>query len=431
MAEIANSRNDFYLRKWDKVATQLNLSAISADDKIWLRNAFIEHGLSFSQARQMVDLARQLKSWNGDTLASRMPPTSDLPLWDSFVGLRNEILLDAPDYGKEKTLSKGGVYDKNIAIRREELAGPLMKRCPAYSEGYRCCGLEILNTAENCTMGCSYCILQLFYEDREVRVRDDMPDAFAKLEIELPKNRITRMNTGQYSDSLLLGNRMDQLQVVCDFARRNPQVLLELKTKTLNVSWILEHRDLIPNNIYLSWSINTEAFIANEEQNTPANHLRLEKARAIADTGLRVGFHLHPMARYKGAETDYHQLALTLVQGFQPEEVVYLSQGSVNFLPVHRERLQANHPGSQLLKTPLENIDAKKLGYPVAERIALYRSINEALTPWEGKVLRYLCMEPPEVVQAVLGYDFAANENLLQLMNDEVYQKCHGHAFIT
>ena len=47
--------------------------------------------------------------------------------------------------------------------------GEFLKPCPGTRE-YICCGYQILNVATNCPLDCSYCILQSYFNQPNLRV---------------------------------------------------------------------------------------------------------------------------------------------------------------------------------------------------------------------------------------------------------------------
>src|SRR3990172_8145513 len=121
--------------------------------------------------------------------------------------------------------------------------------CPVASEETVCCNLRTIDAVENCAFGCSYCTIQTFYSDT-FKFDADFTTKLKKIKLDL--NRFYHFGTGQSSDSLVWGNKNGTLDALCQFAKGAPNVLLEFKTKSNNLRYLLEND--IPANIVCSWS---------------------------------------------------------------------------------------------------------------------------------------------------------------------------------
>ena len=75
-------------------------------------------------------------------------------------------------------------------------------------------------------MGCSYCSIQTFYDERKVAVDLTLGETLAA--IKLDPSRRYHIGSGQSSDSLLLGDRHGVREAKLNFARANPNVVLGL-----------------------------------------------------------------------------------------------------------------------------------------------------------------------------------------------------------
>jgi len=277
--------------------------------------------------------------------------------------------------------------------------------CPVASDKTVCCNLRTIDAVENCVFGCAYCTVQTFYGKDIVFDKD-----FAKkLEtIPVERGRFYHFGTGQASDSLAFGNRNGVLDALCEFAADNPNVLLELKTKSDNVTYFIDHN--IPRNVVCSWSLNTPVVIANEEHFTASLQGRLQAARRVADAGVGVAFHFHPMVYYDGWEADYAEVASMVLREFEPGEVLFVSFGSVTLIkPVLKKIRELGNP------TKMTQIDFVadphgKLTYPDTIKIEMFRALHRAFEPWHSKVFMYLCMERREIWEAVLDRAYRSND---------------------
>ena len=277
--------------------------------------------------------------------------------------------------------------------------------CPVRSERTLCCNLKTIDAVQNCAFGCSYCTIQTFYGDR---VAVD-PDLNAKLQrLELEPDRFYHIGSGQSSDSLVWGNRGGILDALCQFATEHPNVLLELKTKSANVKYLIERS--IPANVVCSWSLNTEPVVSNEEHFTASLQQRLQAARKVADCGIKVAFHFHPMVNYQGWEQDYPALVRRIQSDFNRDEVSFVSLGSVTFIkPVIKQIRRRGEP-TRILQTDLVKDPHGKLTYSDDLKVEMFKTMYRVLAPWHGHVFIYLCMEKPEIWDRALGWRFSSNE---------------------
>jgi spore photoproduct lyase len=301
----------------------------------------------------------------------------------------------------------------------KELKGRIFRLCPAASERAVCCNLKVLNIVDNCAMACSYCVLQNHYDEAVVAVPTNLKAKLA--EVELNPAKRYRIGTGEYSDSLLWGNKNGILQDLCDFARAHPNAILELKTKSANIAWILEND--IPANVCCSWSLNPPAIVANEEHKTASLERRLEAARAVADKGVKVGFHFHPMMYFEGWEEAYRDLIARVTSMFRPEEVLWISLGCVTLLKGFAQDFRLKYRHSKLLQMETETTPDGKITYVFAVREQLYRNALEALAPWRGQVFQYLCMEHKPMWDAVMGFAYASMGEFDDAFNASAFAK--------
>ena len=205
------------------------------------------------------------------------------------------------------------VKPQKIKIEELEKKSLGFGACPVASEKTRCCNLLTLDAVESCGYDCSYCSIQSFYNEGKVVFDKDFKK---KLDaIKLDPNEFYHIGTGQSSDSLMWGNRYGVLDALVEFARKNPNVLLEFKTKSDNISYFLDKRDL-PKNLLFTWSLNPQIIIDKEEHLTASLQNRLKAARKIADMGLLVGFHFHPIIYIEDFEKHYGEVFSKLKEMF-------------------------------------------------------------------------------------------------------------------
>ncbi|RMH64087.1 MAG: DNA photolyase [Calditrichaeota bacterium] len=409
--------------KWTRFREESYYPLLSPATRRFLDELAGSYRLTFQEFRQLTEMARDLFMWG------------ERPLEEVFASLYPD---GAPAHKKEwrprllnhyQTL-KNAAKDYNAVrlkrpkkrekgkIRRLESDKKIFGMCPVASPKTVCCNLKTIDAVENCVFGCSYCTIQTFYHQETVF------DAHLSEKLEalsLDPARRYHIGTGQSSDSLVWGNKHGNLDALMRFARSHPNVLLEFKTKSDNIRYFLEHD--IPPNIVCSWSLNPQVIIENEEHFTAGLEQRLSAARRVADRGIRVAFHFHPIIYYNTWQEDYTRLAQRVLEMFTPEEVLFISFGSVTFIKpvlkqIRRSSLETKITQMELVKDP-----HGKLTYPDVIKIEKFSTMYRAFEPWHDEVFFYLCMEKAELWERSLGFVFESNDAFEQAMLDHCFAR--------
>lgn len=410
-----NTADGLLLEKFAQAKKNTWFSHLSAAEQELLEKHFFTYRLTFQELRKLTEAARDLGMWRGRDFTA---------LWNDAEKAAARI-SDAA--GRKKELLK--YFDRTLeSLRRDpkeyDAAAPLPNparaplrleikdsdkkvygECPVASPETVCCNLKTIDAVENCAFGCSYCTIQTFYGDKAVFD----PRFKEKLEaISLAPGRFYHIGTGQSSDSLVWGNREGILDALCAFAAARPEILLEFKTKSDNITYF--QNNTVPANVVCSWSLNTEAVVNNEEHFTATLERRLKAARAAADRGIKVAFHFHPMVYYAGWETDYPALARRVLEDFRAEEVLFISFGSVTFIKPVMKEIRERGDATRILQMELVPAEKNKWSYPEAVKVGQFQAMFEAFQPWQEKVFFYLCMEPARIWDQVFGWHYPSNE---------------------
>lgn len=287
--------------------------------------------------------------------------------------------------------------------------GDYIKPCPGTRPPGRCCGYSIFSPVVNCPLGCAYCILQSYLNTHVTMVYTDAIRALDMLRSNLAtgNQKLVRVGTGELGDSLVLESWTHHAAQLIDATAALPNCLLELKTKTADISLIEE----LPahNRCVLAWSLNPQAIISHEEGYAAPLHQRLAAARRAAERGFLVAFHCDPIIAWENAESLYHDLAHEIVEAVPADAIAWISLGCLRYPKNLPPRAQRRHPDSRIFATPMELCPDEKLRYPVAQRRALYTAILSVLQAKIPDVFTYLCMETPDVWDAVMPWTPTSN----------------------
>jgi spore photoproduct lyase len=281
--------------------------------------------------------------------------------------------------------------------------GRFLRPCPA-TQGYRCCGYQIIHIGENCPMDCSYCILRAYFRDRTLSAFANTGDMFAELAqvFGRDRTRIFRVGTGQFADSLALepitGHTRELLAFLADY----DNVILELKTKTADLTWL--SADPHPDRVLPAWSLNAPDIVAAEERDTAPLAARLAAARTCAAAGFRVCLHFDPICHYPGWEAGYAATVDMIFEYLKPRDIAYMSLGSFRCLPELPGRLAAEGrtvPQYMVGEFSLGADGKKRLLRPL--RVRQFRFLADRLARHGFSRGLYFCMESDEVWREVFG----------------------------
>jgi len=275
--------------------------------------------------------------------------------------------------------------------------GDFVKSCPC-TPGYIGCNYFIINLDLNCPMDCSYCILQHYLSNPFITVHVNKPDLWTQLDEFLSKhrNRRLRLGTGELGDSLALDHLTENSLELISYFRSKTNVLFELKTKTVNIKNLFSVEPA--ENIIISWSLNSEKMAQTEEKGAPPVQRRIEAAQSITKRGFRVGFHFDPIILHPEWEEGYAEIISSLFASIEPNQIAWISLGSLRFPPHLKPIIQKRFPKSRIIYEEMIRGKDGKYRYFKPLRIELYRYIIDLIRRNGGKeVPLYFCMESKEI----------------------------------
>lgn len=422
-----NNTHTDYLGKFSANTERTFFSLLNKHEQQAIKACAIKYRMTAQDIYKLTVIARDLELWQSGSIQIWWPELeADIP--DSTKGPeRKKKLLQAIDKRLLGLCSQPTRYPEQglpkpqrqkLKLKQAASDKKIIGWCPVASEKTLCCNLRNITAIENCLYGCSYCTIQTFYDGDAIMDKD----LEEKLEaVSLEPGRYYHITTGQSSDSLAWGNKNATLTKLCEFARRYPDILLEFKTKSANVAPLLELD--VPPNVVCSWSVNTETIIMNEEHNTASLKERLHAARQVADQGIKVAFHFHPIIHYQKWQQDYPEVARKIMQRFTSDEVLFISLGAVTFIKPVLKRIRERGETTLIHQMDLQPDPHGKRSYSDEVKIMLFSAMYQAFKPWHKKVFMYLCMERAEFWDQVLGYRYASNNEFETAFGKNVMEK--------
>ena len=366
--------------------------------------------LTFQELQQLTEMAIDFEMWIEPSIVKQWRKIEAKHL--SGNGNKKKIILNELKQLWFSLKATPSMYNSDAPhvrsivrkVKNNTLQNDVFGECPVASEKTVCCNLLTIDAVQGCSLGCSYCSIQTFYEDGAIKIESDLSEKLDKIQLDPQKNY--HIGSGQSSDSLAMGNRNGILDAQLDFARNNPNVIFEFKTKTKNIDYFLSVD--LPPNIMVCWSLNPQIIIDYEEHFTVSLEDRINAARKLSNKGVIIGFHFHPIVHYEGFEKDYNEIVNTLMSTFSADEVGMISLGTLTFIKPAIKSLRSLGIPSKVLQIPMEDASGK-YSYPAETKEKLFGIVWNAFSSWHDKVFFYFCMEDRKLWETVMGTCYNLN----------------------
>lgn len=406
-----------YLEKFNNSTKNTLFYKLPQDEQSFIKEKSLYYRFTHSQIKQIVEISRDLEIWGEGNIIEIFPNHSQKNVVFTELQKIYNNLREKPNSYKNFEL-KNIPNEQKFNFKIEQKNGFGLGLCPVASEKTRCCNLLTLDAVESCGFDCSYCSIQSFYNQNTITFDSSFASKLKNLNLD--KNKTYHIGTGQSSDSLLWGNREGVMDALFDFAKENPNVILEFKTKSNNIKYLLENE--VPKNILCTWSLNTPTIIENEEHLTASLDKRIDAARQIADKGVKVGFHFHPIVEYENYLDEYKKVYDTLLSKFNAKEVALVSFGTLTFIKPVIKQLREREFRSKITQMPFVDASGKS-SYPHKTKVEMFKYAYDSFAPWHKDVFFYLCMEEHEMWKEAFGYQYSTNNDFERAMIAAYTQK--------
>lgn len=314
-----------------------------------------------------------------------------------FPADKIQIVDDRPDL-----FTKGEMTAEQYALSKKILfitpfQGSFFKRCPGAKKGLACCNYFVLNLGQQCDMDCSYCYLQSFLNTPYSVLYSNLDQALEELGAmytDHSESRV-RVGTGEVVDSLSIDPFTLYSKTLIDFFKDKPNWNLEFKTKSANVDQFLNEPHA--GNVIVSWSINPQYIVENEEHGTASLEERLLAAKKCLDKNFRIAFHVDPVVWHPEWRENYQKLVDAVTTHFKPQDLPYISLGALRFQPeqkdIMRERFGMK---SWINRAEMFKAAGGKMRYDQRLREDMFKFIIDAFKAKDPQWKIFLCMETPE-----------------------------------
>ncbi|WP_320036034.1 spore photoproduct lyase family protein [Halarcobacter sp.] len=401
-----------YKEKFEESLPKTNFKNLSFENQEFITKIAFLYEFSFQELKQIIDFAIDFNMWHepdisklfNEEYANRKNAFNDIrKKWENFRSKPNSYKNFSKDLYKDDV--------RKFSFTKFEGEKTALGSCPVASANTRCCNLLTLDAVQSCGFDCSYCSIQSFYNQDKIGFDVNFKKNLENLKLD--PNQTYHIGTGQSSDSLMWGNKEGILDALFEFARKNPNVILEFKTKSNNIKYFLENE--VPKNIICTWSLNTQTIIDNEEHLAASLNQRIEAAKKVSDKGVLVGFHFHPIVHYENYLEEYEEVYKTLIDTFDSKKVALVSLGTLTFIKPVINKIRSRKFKSKILQMPLTDANGKQ-SYPLEIKREMFKHAYDTFKPWHQDVYFYMCMEDESLWKDVFGYEYSSNNQMEEFM---------------
>ena len=302
-----------------------------------------------------------------------------------------------------------------------ENRGGFIRKCPG-TRNYSCCDYMILHIGTFCILDCAYCILQSYFHPPVLQYFINHQDMFDELRSFFSQRRYRRIGTGEYTDSMIWEPWTKLSAELIPHFGAQSHAVLELKTKTTHIQNL---RDLPHNRrTIMAWSVNTPEIIRQYERGTATLEARLKAAAACQEWNYPLAFHFDPIVEYNGCIDAYRNVVDQIFDRIHPENIVWISLGTIRFMPDLKAIIQSRFPDSKMIYGEFVTGLDGKARYLKQIRTEIYRGILSAIYNRSRDVTVYFCMESEEVWQNVFGFRTDQLGGLPGMLDDSAVKKC-------
>jgi len=277
---------------------------------------------------------------------------------------------------------------ENIFITRENY--DFIKPCPC-TRGAVSCGYYVLNIGFGCTHECSYCFLQE-YQNVPGIIFPANPEDFFKHAHLLKSVRgmfpYVRLGSGEFTDSLLFDSYTGYSRIISEAVKHYPDIVFEFKTKSVAIENLLTRPP--EKNIVVSWSLNPQTIIHENEWFTPSLCERVSAAAACARHGFKVAFHLDPIIYYQGWRKDYREVVNYLFDRIDYRSLQWISLGTLRFNRGLKKIMENRFPENKILDEEMILGFDGKMRYSDPLRIEMYSGIISDIRARNKRTFIYL-----------------------------------------
>lgn len=206
----------------------------------------------------------------------------------------------------------------------------------------------------NCLYDCRYCFLQGMYQSANYVLFVNYEDFLSDITDKLVKNSSDQcfFFSGYDCDSLAMERVTRFTKSFLPFFAQNKNAWLELRTKSVNISSLLESAP-IPN-VVVAYSMNPEPVAQSLEHKAPPVKARLSAIKKLAASGWKVGLRFDPLIHFENGIRIYEQFIDQIFESIPSESIHSVTLGTFRSPKNVFKKMESLYPREPLFMGKLQ-----------------------------------------------------------------------------
>lgn len=204
----------------------------------------------------------------------------------------------------------------------------------------------------NCIYDCEYCYLQGMYPSANMVVFVNLEDIFEQVEILLKKHPVY-LCVSYDTDLLALENILGYTERWFDFASKQEELTIEVRTKSANISVLDRFQPL--ENVILAWTLSPQRLSEAYEHHVPSFGQRLDCIKRAISKGFKVRLCFDPMIYCRDWKQQYSEMINTVFEQLPADCINDISIGVFRIPQDYLKRMRKQAPASEVIQFPFEN----------------------------------------------------------------------------
>ena len=254
----------------------------------------------------------------------------------------------------------------------------------------------------NCIYDCRYCFLQGMYSSANYVLFVNYEDFSSEIENTIHKYKSENVTffSGYDCDSLALENVTQFMKFILPLFEKNPDALLELRTKSVQLQPMMSSTAL--NNCIIAYSLIPEAISKSLDNKTPSIQRRIEAMKTLSQAGWKLGLRFDPLIHGRNWKLLYRGLIEDIFKEIPVHSIHSISFGALRFPKAMFKKIHSLYPDEILFSGPLSQNDGL-VSYENDIENEMINFCRECVSEFISEPIIFNCsFEPSRVKESVL-----------------------------